>query len=86
MVPTKYVVGDVDLVYHMPGAQDFIHSGEFKKYVPLLQEIVVIKGAGHFINEEKPDDINQHILDFLQQFWDFQVAFVKMLDISSLVL
>ncbi|KAK1387549.1 Epoxide hydrolase [Heracleum sosnowskyi] len=32
------------------------------------QEVVVMKGAGHFINEEKPDDVNKHILGFLQQF------------------
>lgn len=67
-VPTKFVVGDLDLVYNMPGAQDFIHSGEFRKFVPLLQEVVVMEGVGHFINEEKPDDINKHILSFLQQF------------------
>ncbi|KAL8157991.1 epoxide hydrolase 2-like [Apium graveolens] len=67
-VPTKFVVGDLDLVYNMPGAKDFIHSGEFQKFVPLLQEVVVMEGVGHFINEEKPDDINKHILSFLQQF------------------
>ncbi|KAL8157990.1 epoxide hydrolase 2-like [Apium graveolens] len=68
MVPTKFIVGDLDLVYHMPGSQEFIHSGEFQKLVPLLQEVVVMKGVAHFINEEKPDDVNKHIFDFLQQF------------------
>ncbi|KAK1387552.1 Lipid-phosphate phosphatase [Heracleum sosnowskyi] len=50
------------------GFLDFIHNGEFQKFVPLLQEVVVMEGVGHFITEEKPDDINKHILSFLQQF------------------
>ncbi|KAL8103371.1 epoxide hydrolase 1-like [Apium graveolens] len=68
MVPTKFIMGDLDLVYHMPGSKEFIHNGEFQKLVPLLQEVIVMKGAAHFINEEKPDEINKHIFDFLQQF------------------
>lgn len=68
MVPTKFIVGDLDLVYHMPGTQEFIHNGEFQRLVPLLQEVVVMKDVAHFINEEKPDDINKHIFDFFQQF------------------
>ncbi|KAH6769667.1 alpha/beta-Hydrolases superfamily protein [Perilla frutescens var. hirtella] len=67
-VPVKYVVGEFDLVYHMPGTQDFIHKGGFKKFVPLLEEVVVIEGAAHFVNQERPDEINQHILAFLKQF------------------
>ncbi|XP_051130759.1 uncharacterized protein LOC127251203 [Andrographis paniculata] len=68
VVPTKFIVGDLDLTYHMPGVQDFIHKGEFQKHVPSLKEVVVIEGAAHFINQERADDINQHIHDFLTQF------------------
>ncbi|KAH6808677.1 alpha/beta-Hydrolases superfamily protein [Perilla frutescens var. frutescens] len=67
-VPAKYVVGEFDLAYYMPGTQDFIHKGGFKKLVPLLEDVVVIEGAAHFVNQEKPDEINQHILAFLKQF------------------
>ncbi|KAK9288100.1 hypothetical protein L1049_016547 [Liquidambar formosana] len=67
-VPVKYIVGDLDLVYNSYGTKDYIHSGEFKKDVPLLHEAVVMEGVGHFINQEKPDEINKHIYDFIQKF------------------
>nr|GFC96467.1 alpha/beta hydrolase fold-1 [Tanacetum cinerariifolium] len=35
--------------------KEFIHNGGFKKYVPLLEEVVVVEGAAHFINQEVPD-------------------------------
>ncbi|KAM3345220.1 epoxide hydrolase A [Capsicum galapagoense] len=67
-VPTKFVVGEFDLVYHMPGVKEYIHNGEFKKDVPLLEEVVVLEGAAHFFNQERPDEINKHIYDFIQKF------------------
>ncbi|KAF3655750.1 hypothetical protein FXO38_14539 [Capsicum annuum] len=67
-VPTKFVVEEFDLVYHMPGVKEYIHTGEFKKDVPLLEEVVVLEGAAHFFNQERPDEINKHIYDFIQKF------------------
>jgi pimeloyl-ACP methyl ester carboxylesterase len=67
-VPAKFVIGDLDLVYHFPGFQDFIHKGGFKKEVPDLRDVVVMEGAAHFINQEKPEEINAHIYDFIKQF------------------
>ncbi|GJR09905.1 alpha/beta hydrolase fold-1 [Tanacetum coccineum] len=67
-VPTKFIVGDLDLVYSIPGVKEFIHNGGFKKYVPLLEEVVVVEGAAHFINQEVPDKVNKHIHDFLNKF------------------
>ncbi|KAE8678873.1 hypothetical protein F3Y22_tig00111402pilonHSYRG00407 [Hibiscus syriacus] len=66
--PTKFIVGDKDLVYHMPGIKEYIHNGGFKEDVPLLQEVVVMEGVGHFINMEKPHDITNHIYHFFRQF------------------
>jgi pimeloyl-ACP methyl ester carboxylesterase len=67
-VPVKFIVGDLDLVYNTPGAKDFIHNGEFKKHVPFLQEIVVMEGVAHFLNQEKADEISAHIYDFIKKF------------------
>ncbi|CAD5165085.1 unnamed protein product [Musa acuminata subsp. malaccensis] len=67
-VPAKFIVGDLDLTYHSPGAQDFIHKGGLKNYVPLLDEVVVMKEVGHFINEEKPTEITENICDFITKF------------------
>ena len=67
-VPAKFIVGDLDLVYNIPGVKEYIHDGGFKKDVPLLDEVVVMEGVGHFINQERPDDISEHILDFFKKF------------------
>ncbi|KAF9606055.1 hypothetical protein IFM89_022290 [Coptis chinensis] len=67
-VPAKFIVGDLDLVYHFPGAKEYIHSGSFKKDVPLLQEVVVMEGVAHFIQQESPTEINEHIYDFIKRF------------------
>ncbi|XP_061349091.1 uncharacterized protein LOC133294449 isoform X2 [Gastrolobium bilobum] len=65
-VPVKFIVGDLDLTYNAPGAKDYIHKGGFKKDVPLLEDVVVIEGAGHFVHQERADEINKHIYDFFQ--------------------
>ncbi|PSS01516.1 Lipid-phosphate phosphatase [Actinidia chinensis var. chinensis] len=67
-VPTKFIVGDLDLVYNIPGVKEYIRDGGFKKDVPLLDEVVVMEGVGHFINQERPDEISEHILDFFKKF------------------
>ncbi|KAH7655048.1 Soluble epoxide hydrolase protein [Dioscorea alata] len=67
-VPTKFIVGDLDLTYHYPGIQDYIHKGGFKQNVPLLEEVVVMKGVGHFIQQEEAHKITEHILDFIKKF------------------
>ncbi|GAB4835786.1 hypothetical protein Ancab_000702 [Ancistrocladus abbreviatus] len=69
-VPVKYITGDLDMVYNMPGVKDYVHSnkGGFKKDVPLLEEVVVMEGVGHFINQEKAEDISNHIHDFISRF------------------
>lgn len=66
-VPVKFIVGDLDLTYHVPGIKEYINSGGFKKVVPDL-EVVVMEGAAHFINQEKPQEISSHIYDFIKNF------------------
>ncbi|XP_071725304.1 epoxide hydrolase 1-like [Rutidosis leptorrhynchoides] len=67
-VPVKFIVGDLDLTYNSPGTKEYIHNGGFKKFVPFLQEVVVMEGVGHFVNEEKSDEVNKHIHDFFHKF------------------
>ena len=68
-VPTKFIVGDTDMVYHYyPGIQDYIHRGGFKNDVPLLEEVIVMPGVTHRINQEKPQEITDHIYDFIKKF------------------
>ncbi|GAV66973.1 Abhydrolase_6 domain-containing protein [Cephalotus follicularis] len=66
-VPVKFIVGTLDLGYHFPGAKEYIHNGDFKRDVPDLQ-VVVMEGVGHFVNQEKPEEVNAHIYDFIKKF------------------
>ncbi|XP_020593143.1 uncharacterized protein LOC110033488 [Phalaenopsis equestris] len=67
-VPVKFVVGDLDLVYHVHRVQEYVHKGGFKRDVPFLQDVVVMEGVGHFINQERPNEISQHIFEFISKF------------------
>lgn len=51
-----------------PGVKEYIHGPKFKEDVPLLEEPVVMEGVAHFINQEKPQEILQIILDFISKF------------------
>ncbi|KAL6522854.1 hypothetical protein OROHE_016701 [Orobanche hederae] len=65
-VPVKFVVGDLDLTYKAPGVKEYIEKGGLKKDVPLLKEVVVMKGVAHFIHQEKPAEVNAHIISFFK--------------------
>lgn len=67
-VPVKFIVGDQDLTYTTPGVKEYIHGGGFKRNVPFLQELVVMEGVAHFLNQEKPEEISAHIYDFIRRF------------------
>lgn len=67
-VPAKFIVGDQDLAFNFPGVQDYILSGGFKRDVPLLEEVIVMEGAGHFITQERPQEISNLIIDFIRKF------------------
>ncbi|XP_068659668.1 uncharacterized protein [Aristolochia californica] len=67
-VPSKFIIGDLDLTYSMPGAKEYIHGEQFKKDVPLLEEVVVIEGAAHWINQERADEVTELIFDFVKKF------------------
>ncbi|OMO81968.1 Alpha/beta hydrolase-1 [Corchorus olitorius] len=67
-VPVKFIVGDLDITYHTPGVKEYIRNGDFKRDVPFLQEVVVMEGVAHFLNQEKPEEISMHIYDFIKKF------------------
>ena len=65
----KFIVGDLDLTYHIPGVKEYIHNGGFKRDVPFLQEVVVMEGVAHFLNQEKAEEVSEHIYEFIKKFW-----------------
>ncbi|GJS59156.1 bifunctional epoxide hydrolase 2-like protein [Tanacetum coccineum] len=67
-VPVKFIVGDLDLTYNTPGVKNFIHKGGLTKHVPFLQELVIMEGVAHYINQERPQEVSEHIYDFIKKF------------------
>eukprot|EP00250_Pteridium_aquilinum_P005252 c15376_g1_i2 orf=356-1321(+) len=67
VTPTLFITGSEDVVYALPGAQDYVKN-RMKDFVPNLQGIVVLEGAHHFMHEERPDAVNMLILDSLKGF------------------
>lgn len=61
--PTLFIAGDADPVMHfMKGAYDAM-----EKTVPNLRKKVVFPNVGHWVNQERPAECNELIIDFLKQ-------------------
>ena len=63
-MPVKFIVGDLDITYNAPGVKEYKHS----ETSSCLQDIIVMKGVAHFLNQERPDEITAHIYDFIKKF------------------
>ncbi|EHA8588308.1 hypothetical protein COCNU_scaffold004704G000010 [Cocos nucifera] len=64
-VPALLVMGKKDYCLKFPGVEDYIRSGTVKSVVPDL-EIIDMPGGSHFVQEQFPDQVNQHIIKFLK--------------------
>ncbi|GAA4482532.1 alpha/beta hydrolase [Rhodococcus olei] len=62
-VPTVFVAGAADPVLEMMGRDPF---GAMRDLVPGLVGAHVIDGAGHFVQMEKPGEVNGILVDFLR--------------------
>jgi pimeloyl-ACP methyl ester carboxylesterase len=63
-VPALYVAGDRDLVISFRGIKELIAN--LPTFVPELRGTVMLKGCGHWTQQERPSDVNAAILEFLQ--------------------
>jgi pimeloyl-ACP methyl ester carboxylesterase len=63
-VPALYIAGDRDLVVSFPGMDQLLAN--FKHIVPTLQKVVMLPGCGHWTQQERPDEVNAALLDFLR--------------------
>jgi len=63
--PALFMVGDRDVVYHFPGGPETVAA--LKSSVPDLRQSVVLEGCGHWIQQERPREVNEALLDFLRQ-------------------
>lgn len=62
VVPAAFVVGERDPVRHYAGQ----HEAGLKDWAPDLRLQVVVPGAGHWIQQERPDEVNRLLLEFLK--------------------
>ncbi|MFE1168059.1 alpha/beta fold hydrolase [Nocardiopsis sp. NPDC058789] len=62
-VPALYVVGDRDMVTTLEGVPELraVLSG----IAPKLHADVTLPGCGHWTQQERPDEVNRALLDFL---------------------
>jgi epoxide hydrolase A/B len=63
MVPALYVAGDRDLVVHFRGMDQLLPN--LKKFVPDLRRTIMLPGCGHWTQQERPKEVNDAMIAFL---------------------
>jgi pimeloyl-ACP methyl ester carboxylesterase len=67
-IPALYLAGDSDFVMLLPGMDRLLAN--LKNHVPALRDIHMIPGCGHWTQQERPDEVNAAIIDFLRSLPD----------------
>ena len=62
--PALHMVGDRDLVFHFPGGKE--SASTLKTLVPNLTQTMVLEGCGHWIQQERPAQVNSALLEFVR--------------------
>ena len=69
LVPSLFVGGDRDLVFHWPGFPELI--GAIRDIsMPNLTKAVVLEGCGHWTQQERPAEVNELLLEFFAGLGD----------------
>ncbi|GLR85640.1 hypothetical protein GCM10007857_23510 [Bradyrhizobium iriomotense] len=63
-VPTLFMAGDHHMVIAFPGAAE--HLANTKHSVPLLRDIQMLPGWGHWTQQERPTEVNAAMIEFLR--------------------
>jgi pimeloyl-ACP methyl ester carboxylesterase len=63
-VPALYIAGDRDLVVTFKGMDQLIPN--LAKHVPELRGTIMLPGCGHWTQQERPDEVNAALIDFLK--------------------
>jgi pimeloyl-ACP methyl ester carboxylesterase len=64
-VPALYIAGDRDLVLAFRGMDQLIAG--LSKFVPNLQETIILPGCGHWTQQERPAEVNAAMIKFLRR-------------------
>ena len=64
-VPALYIAGDRDPVVRFPGMDKLIPN--LPLFVPQLRKTIMLAGCGHWTQQERPDEVNAALLEFLKE-------------------
>ena len=62
--PSLFIAGSKDGVLRFPAAQSQLDA--FPKTLPGLRGSHILDGAGHWVQQERPDEVNRLLIDFLK--------------------
>lgn len=62
--PALYIVGERDQFVNYPGSKELIAS--LPGFIPQLKETLMLSGCGHYLQQERPKEVNEALLKFLQ--------------------
>ena len=62
-VPTTFIAGTHEPVLQMFGSQAI---DRMREHVDDLRGVHLIDGSGHWVQQERPEEVNQHLVAFLQ--------------------
>ncbi|MCP1845619.1 pimeloyl-ACP methyl ester carboxylesterase [Bradyrhizobium sp. USDA 4524] len=63
-VPALYIAGDHDMVLAAPGTAEYLAN--LRQFVPLLREIKILPGCGHWTQQERPTEVSIAMINFLR--------------------
>jgi pimeloyl-ACP methyl ester carboxylesterase len=63
-VPALYIAGELDLVVAFPRMREAI--ADLARFVPQLRATMLLPGCGHWTQQEKPDQVNAAMIEFLR--------------------
>lgn len=62
-VPALFLIGQRDVCLSIPGMREL--SADMPRLVPQLQPVVELPAAGHWLQQERPKEVNTALLAFL---------------------
>jgi pimeloyl-ACP methyl ester carboxylesterase len=63
-IPALYMAGDRDLVVSFRGMDQLLPN--LAKFVPQLRRTIMLPGCGHWTQQERADEVNAAIIEFLR--------------------
>lgn len=61
--PAMFLAGDKDLAFTAPRARE--NLARMVEHVPDLRRTELVPGCGHWIQQERPDEVNKELVEFL---------------------